>query len=182
MEKNNNLDNSVNETINESINNYLNDLDFVFGGVISRYNFAKQSGIELYKDINTTNKDNSVISYTCSESVRLHNKEYELCMFVCDHFATVNLFEAIEKDDYKFNEITIDIYKRDNVLTMYALKNTRRNNDGLRIDFDKIEMLPELCDDYEIDFKSYKTQEGSLINGVNIFNKKKSIKKLKMKK
>ena len=177
-----NLNNSVNEHIEESVNSYLNELDTVFGGVISRYNSIKKDGYCTYSDISVDEKDNEINNYIYTKTFNLNDREIELNMTVTDDFATINVFEAVERDDFSYNEITIDIFRSNNQLIMYAIKNSRKNNEGIRIGFDKVDLLPELCDHYDIDYKGFKIKNDSLINGIDIFNKKKSNKILKIKK
>ena len=179
--KTNNLDNSIKEYVEKSVNSYLHDMEEIFGGVISRYNHINKNGYCSYNNITIDNEE-ALTNYIYTKSVYLDDREIELNMIVRDDFATVNVFEAIEKDEFLYNEITIDIFGTDNRITLYALKNSRKNNEGMRIGFDKVDLLPELCDSYDIDYKSFKAKNDSLLNGIDIFNKKKSNKILKIKK
>ena len=185
-----NIDENINSCIEESANSYLNDLGHVYKGIVDRFNSFKIMGETLEKNITfnsddiitdyiyTNNSDDSIITnYTYTETVQLKNREIETNLIVTDEFARINLFETIKSDEEEYNELTVDIFKCDNKITMYSLKNHRINNKDIRIGFDEIKMVPEICDYYDIDINVFKTKEGSLLYGIDLYHRTRGYKK-----
>ena len=166
-----NIDENINSCIEESANYFFNDLGHVYKGIVDRFNSFKIMGESLEKNITFNCEENNVIDYTYARTVQLENRKIEANMKVTDGFARINLFETIKSDEEEYNELTVDIFKHDNKITMYSLKNHRTNNKDIRIGFDEIKMVPEICDYYEIDVKNFKTKEGSLLDGIDLYNR-----------
>ncbi len=171
------IDENINSCIEESVNSYLNDLGHVFKGIVDRFNSFKISGESLDKNVTFNCDNNTVTDYIYTEIVKFRNREIETNMIVSDNFATFNFFETIRNEEERYNELTVDIFKDKNKITMYSLKNNRTNNKDIRIGFDDIKMLPEIADYYDIDVKRIKTKEGSLLDGIDLYHRTRGYKK-----
>lgn len=169
----NDISKNVCEHVDNAVANYLenfNELGFKMQAE-DEYNTR-----HIYSKFNYTNDGNELLSFSYSNHFAIEGIVIGYNFDVEDNHALI-IYGRCLPENNTVKETCIDINKMDNKVTMYVLNTTRSNVDkGRSLTLDDVHILPEVCDDYDIDVINFDINNESLLTGMDKVNKKRKIK------